>query len=73
MDDARSWIADLDWQNVEREDLMDMSDATIRKAIDKYYDGGWEQFIHDGQYSEGLPVAEPHARALHGQVRPHAT
>jgi hypothetical protein len=58
MNDARAWLEDSLAQH-DPESIANASDAAIRSAIEKHYDGGWEQFFRDGLYSEGIPTAEP--------------
>lgn len=44
---ARDWLKDLEFINIEPEDIDDMSDSVIIRGIQKYYGGGLEQFILD--------------------------
>jgi uncharacterized membrane protein YgcG len=60
-DDARDWLADVVWANMEPEDMHDLSDLVVARAIDKYYDGGMDQFISDSLYVD--PLGPPGAEA----------
>jgi hypothetical protein len=64
-DDARGWLADVAWSNMEPDELHALPDHTVARAIDKYYDGGMEQFISDSLYVDPLvPVAEEAAKPI---------
>lgn len=43
--DARDWLADTSWSNMEPEDIHALSDETVQRAVAKYYDGGWDEFL----------------------------
>lgn len=48
--DAREWLAQLTWGNIEAEDCLDaelVSDAETVLNLEKFYDGGWPQFLTD--------------------------
>lgn len=45
--EARVWLLDC-FDHVEgaEEVIREMTPAQIVKAVDRYYDGGWETFVH---------------------------
>lgn len=48
--EARLWIRDCNWLD-EDEDLEDLTDAEVRRGIERHYDGGWIQFLAHCQFS----------------------
>ena len=50
MKDARNLVTDCSWRE-DPEDLESLSDDQIRKGVNRYYVGGWDQFMQDGNYS----------------------
>jgi hypothetical protein len=48
IDEAREWVKDCSWADIEEEeDVDDMSDDEIRAGVNRYYAGGWDQFVAD--------------------------
>lgn len=46
--DIIEWAMDCQWGDIEsREDLEELSDITLIRAIEEYYGGGMAQFIED--------------------------
>lgn len=45
--EARGWIADCVWDDLDESEIADLSDAQIERGIRRHYDGGIEQFIAD--------------------------
>lgn len=46
--DAREWISDCEWGNLDPEDIAELSDIDIVRGVAKYYSGGWEEFLRNG-------------------------
>lgn len=46
--EMRAWLSECDWQDVDAEDIAELPDETIRRAVDKHYCGGVRQFVRDG-------------------------
>jgi hypothetical protein len=42
--EAKSWLMDCVFADVEPEDIEEMTDSTIVKAIARHYDGGIPEF-----------------------------
>jgi hypothetical protein len=48
---ARDWIKDCDWADIEDdEDVDDLTDEQVEKAVQRFYDGGISNFKHDCVY-----------------------
>jgi hypothetical protein len=45
---ARQWLAECVWGDIDDDDINGMSDARIVSGIARHYSGGIEQFIEDG-------------------------
>ena len=45
--EARAWVAECIWADLEPEDVADLTDAQIRRGVNRTYDGGWQQFVRD--------------------------
>ena len=43
--EARGWVADCQWQD----DTSDLTDAQIKRGIDRHYYGGWRAFVADSR------------------------
>ena len=46
---ARVWISECVWGDVDPEDIASLSDAQIHAGINRHYAGGWAQFVSDGE------------------------
>ena len=46
--DAREWISDCEWGNLEPDDIAELSDIDIVRGVDRHYSGGWEEFLRNG-------------------------
>jgi hypothetical protein len=44
--EARLWIGECRWQD-EPETLVELTDAEVMSGIDRYYQGGWNEFCRD--------------------------
>ena len=47
--EARVWIGECVWGDLEPEDIASLSDAQIHAGINRHYAGGWAQFVSDGE------------------------
>lgn len=45
--EARGWVADCVWADLEPEDVDQLSVAMITRGIERHYDGGVVQFVKD--------------------------
>lgn len=45
IEDAREWISDCSWDNLDPEDIPHLSDIEIIRGVDKHYAGGWKEFL----------------------------
>lgn len=43
--DARSWLMDCVWLDVESEDIAEMSARQILLAVNRHFEGGWINFV----------------------------
>lgn len=43
--EARSWIGDCEWRDLEPEDVAELTDAEIMRGVARHYDGGLAAFI----------------------------
>lgn len=48
--EARSWIADCVWGDMEPDDIAELTDDEIIRGVARHYYGGWEAFIDAGNY-----------------------
>jgi hypothetical protein len=46
---ARNWLTECIWADIDEDDINEMSDARIVSGIARHYDGGIAQFIKDGE------------------------
>lgn len=44
-DEARDWIADCQWDDIDEDDAGDLTDAQALSGVSRKYDGGLEAFI----------------------------
>jgi hypothetical protein len=42
--EARDWIADCAWNNLELDQIEELSDEQVRRGIERHYGGGWAAF-----------------------------
>jgi hypothetical protein len=45
--DAREWISDCQWRDLDPEDIEHLTDVEIVKGVGQNYDGGWRSFLQD--------------------------
>ena len=45
---ARQWLTECVWEDIDDDDINEMSDSHIVSGIARHYSGGIEQFIEDG-------------------------
>ena len=41
---AREWIADCQWPDLDESEIAGLSDGAIQKAVARHFDGGIESF-----------------------------
>ena len=44
IEEARDWLADCVWENMEPEDFDSLGTYQIVAGVDRYYEGGWAAF-----------------------------
>ena len=49
LEQARVWVSECVWEDLEPDNAASISDAQIHKAINRHYTGGWAQFVNDGE------------------------
>ncbi len=47
LDEARAWLADCAWRDLEPEDVYGLTDVSILLGVDHHYVGGIAQFATD--------------------------
>lgn len=47
LDEARAWISDCSWPDLDPEEVDDMTDEQIRRGVERHYDGGWDAFTRN--------------------------
>ena len=48
IEEARNWMRNCIWRDDEDQDRIDdLDDLTTIRGIDRYYDGGWLQFVRN--------------------------
>jgi hypothetical protein len=47
-DEARAWLAEIEWADLDREDALQLPDEHAIAAVERHYDGGLTAFIADG-------------------------
>jgi hypothetical protein len=47
-DDARAWLAEIEWADLDREEALQLPDEHAIAAVDRHYAGGLTAFIADG-------------------------
>jgi hypothetical protein len=50
IEDAKSWILDCEWGDLDAEDVPELSDTEVINGIARNYGGGIDQFILDGGF-----------------------
>lgn len=48
IEEARGWISECVWRDLEPEDIAGLSATAIFRGVAKHYAGGWAQFVADG-------------------------
>lgn len=46
-DEARAWLGELEWADMEPEDIASLPDSVAKRAVARHYDGGWDAFLAD--------------------------
>jgi hypothetical protein len=47
---AKAWILDCQWEDLDEEDIPELSDTEVINGIARNYDGGIKGFILDGGF-----------------------
>jgi hypothetical protein len=47
-DQARGWLAEIAWADLDSEDALQLPDEHAIAAVERHYDGGLTAFIADG-------------------------
>jgi hypothetical protein len=47
-DEARAWLAEIEWADLDREEALQLPDEHAIAAVERHYDGGLTAFIADG-------------------------
>lgn len=47
LSDARDWLKDCAWQDMDESDVDELSAEQITRGVDRHYDGGLVQFLQD--------------------------
>jgi len=45
--EARAWILDCVWGDLDESDVADLSGEQIVRGVQRHYEGGWAQFLAD--------------------------
>jgi hypothetical protein len=45
--DARQWLKDVEWADLEPEDVDRLTAKVVVRGVERHYDGGWLQFVAD--------------------------
>jgi len=45
IEDARDWLRDCVWADMEDEDFDDLSDNQVRRGVENHWEGGWADFV----------------------------
>lgn len=48
---ARAWVAECEWQNITADEIADLSASEIVRGVNDAYEGGWHQFVQDGEHA----------------------
>jgi hypothetical protein len=46
--EARAWLSDCEWQDIDADGIAVLSDACVMRAVARHYEGGVRAFIADG-------------------------
>ena len=47
VEEGRAWLAGLQWE--DDPDLPNLTEEQVLWLVDRYYDGGWDAFIEEGE------------------------
>lgn len=45
--EARNWLADCVWADMDADDFAELTDAQILRGVERHYDGGVNAFLLD--------------------------
>lgn len=46
--EARGWLSDCSWDDMDPDEIDELSSTQVQRAIAQHYDGGIGQFVADG-------------------------
>lgn len=49
--EARAWLKDCDWPDIDEEGIDDLSDGEVVRAVARHFEGGISGFIQAGAVS----------------------
>ena len=47
LNDARDWLKDCAWQDMDESDVDELSPEAVTRGVARHYDGGLVQFLSD--------------------------
>jgi len=54
--DMRDWLKDVQWADLDSEEVDDLSDEAVLQGVNRNYEGGLKNFRHDNNLSESKEV-----------------
>jgi hypothetical protein len=45
IEDARDWVSECEWADMDDDDLSELTDKQIIQGITRHFDGGWSGFL----------------------------
>jgi hypothetical protein len=45
--EARAWLCDCVWADVDEDDILDLADAAIVRGVERHFEGGWAEFTRE--------------------------
>lgn len=64
--EARVWVRDCLWTDLDAEDVEDLAPMTIVRGVERFYAGGWDAFLAECVTTYPLPRRVPGATLLWG-------
>lgn len=50
--EARDWISECSWNDLDADEIDDLSDEEVLKGVKKHYSGGLDGFLRDGDHKK---------------------